>query len=706
MSRNYLKVMSLASILILLCVQIANANDLNNVKGGDFEISYHEPVPPINLLRKPFDPSSPDGEGPSWEWVLEAFGKLFHFDLQPNDRVIAGLPKGQREKIAETVKLYRGKIQGNEDSWIRLTKIGDEWSGMFWDGEEVYIIDPLHILSPFLRVIPFVGEFKQSIYRLSDTKNLEQFVCGFESTDASGQPPSDFQALSQELQGEVSAEAVGASLNIDLAIVTDPLFAQIQQNSFQTSNDAAVVARVNVADGIYSEQVGVQINLVEILELSDNGSLTSTDSATLLSQFGNFTNSSQFNHPGVAHLFTGRDLNGSVIGRAYLSSLCHDRYGVGINEIRQGGTVGAILFAHELGHNFGAPHDNQSGSACSSTPSGFIMNPFLDRNSQDFSECSIEQMQPEINSASCITDIDSPVSSVTLEADKPSPAQLATVGTVTFTANAMGGSGNYDYRFIVRDPFGVWTEGQDFGNGNIFAWTPPDVGSWAIQVRARNVDSTELWEALTGRIFEVLGNSPVSSVTLDANKPSPAYLATVGTVTFTANAMGGSGNYDYRFIVRDPFGVWTEGQDFGNGNIFAWTPPDVGRWVIQVRARNVGSAALWEALAGRIFDISGGQPVSSVTLNANKPSPAQLATVGTVTFIANAMGGSGNYDYRFIVRDPFGVWTEGQDFGNGNTFAWTPPDVGSWAIQVRARNVGSTVLYDVLDGMVFVILDQ
>ena len=353
-------------------------------------------------------------------------------------------------------------------------------------------------------MIPFVGEFKHGIYRLSDTKNLGQFACGLESTDASGEPLSDFQALSQELQEGVSAEAVGASLNIDLAIVTDPQFAQIQQNSFGTSNDAAVVARINVVDGIYSEQVGVQINLVEILELSNNGSLTSTDSGTLLSQFGDFTNSFQFNHPGVAHLFTGRDLNGSVIGRAYLSSLCHDRYGVGINQITQGGTVGSILFAHELGHNFGAPHDNQSGSACASTPEGFIMNPFLDRDSQEFSECSIEQMQPEINSASCISVIDSPVSSVTLEADKTSPALLATVGTVRFTATATGGTGSYDYQFWVRDLSGTWGVAQAYGNGPTFDWVPPSAGNWYVAVRAKNLGSPALFEADKALAFEII----------------------------------------------------------------------------------------------------------------------------------------------------------------------------------------------------------
>ena len=301
---------------------------------------------------------------------------------------------------------------------------------------------------------------------------------------------------------------------------------------------------------------------------------------------------------------------------------------------------------------------------------------------------------------------DLPVSSVTLAADQASPAPLATVGTVTFTASAGGGGGDYDYRFLIRDPSGVWTEGQDYGNGDSFAWTPPDVGRWAIQARARNVGSSALYDALAGRIFEVLTDPPVSSVTLVADQASPAPLVTVGTVTFTASAGGGGGDYDYRFLIRDPSGVWTEGQDYGNGDSFAWTPPDVGRWAIQARARNVGSSALYDALAGRIFEVLTDPPVSSVTLVADQASPAPLATVGTVTFTASAGGGGGDYDYRFLIRDPSGVWTEGQDYGNGDSFAWTPPYAGRWGIQVRTKNVGSTVRWDVLDGGVWVIHDQ
>ena len=700
MNREYTKIWFLLIIFILLFIHGAQAggSEIQTVQGGEFEISHHELLPPINLVRKSLEPLRPDTERPQWEWVLESFGKNFQFDLESNDRLIGGLPKEQRERIAETVKLYRGKLQGNEDSWIRLTRIGDEWSGMFWDGEEIYIIDPITTLTPFLKIFPFIGEFKHGIYRLSDTRNLAQFACGVEGNEPPSDTLSDFQALSQELEEAVSVEAAGASLNIDLAIVTDPLFAQVQENSFNTSNDAAVVARVNVVDGIYSSQVGVQINLVQILELSSNGSLTSTDSGTLLTQFGNFTNSSSFNHPGVAHLFTGRNLNGSVIGRAYLSSLCSPRYGVGINEIRQGGTIGSVLFAHELGHNFGSPHDNQSGSTCASTPGTFIMSPVIN-NSQEFSECSIEQMQPEINSSSCITAInpDRPVSSVTLDADKTSPAPLATVGTVQWTATASGGSGSSEYQFWLRGPSGPWAMVQAYGPDNTFDWTPPSAGNWLLAVRARNQGSPAALEADTARFFQVINEAPVTpvtSVSLSANKTSPASLATVGTVQWTATASGGSGSSEYQFWLRDPSGTWAMVQAYGPDNTFGWTPPSAGNWLVAVRARNQGSPAVLEADTARFFQVINEAPVTSVSLSANKTSPASLATVGTVQWTATASGGSGSSEYQFWLRNPSGTWAMVQAYGPDNTFDWTPPSAGNWLVAVRARNQGSPAVLE------------
>ena len=50
----------------------------------------------------------------------------------------------------------------------------------------------------------------------------------------------------------------------------------------------------------------------------------------------------------------------------------------------------AMTFAHEVGHNLGADHDEDSDPAC---PSGFIMSTSGSSQAQpNFSECSISEM--------------------------------------------------------------------------------------------------------------------------------------------------------------------------------------------------------------------------------------------------------------------------------------------------------------------------
>ena len=157
-----------------------------------------------------------------------------------------------------------------------------------------------------------------------------------------------------------------------------------------------MLARVNTVDGIFSGQVGVMIVPTELrLIPAGNDPFTSTDPEILLDQLANYRlNTPQVKAAGLAHLMTGKGLNGDTIGIAFLDSLCDPREGVSLGDSELGDILSALVMAHELGHNFGAPHDGVPG-VCSSTPQSFIMAPMIN-GSGTFSACSISRMQDPI----------------------------------------------------------------------------------------------------------------------------------------------------------------------------------------------------------------------------------------------------------------------------------------------------------------------
>ncbi|HEX2101195.1 MAG TPA: M12 family metallo-peptidase [Candidatus Synoicihabitans sp.] len=75
----------------------------------------------------------------------------------------------------------------------------------------------------------------------------------------------------------------------------------------------------------------------------------------------------------------------------------------------------SLIAAHEIGHNFGAPHDGEANTACASTaPGRFLMSPSINGN-DNFSDCSLGVMRPRAASASCVTAL--PAADIAVEPD-------------------------------------------------------------------------------------------------------------------------------------------------------------------------------------------------------------------------------------------------------------------------------------------------
>jgi hypothetical protein len=385
MKKMRLLIFSLSCLIFPTALVYAQHNE------AKFSVFRSEPLQELRFGPAEQQRQSPDGKSSHVMVSFDAFGQHFELQLESNDRLIANLPKAQKKRLA-AVQLYRGSVVGVANSWVRLTQYSERLSGMIWDGAEMYVIDSSDEVADALTTGPQSNTPYPLIYRLADATFDGQ--CALDPTAT---PLNDYQGLVGHLR-----ELLAATRQLNFAVVADTQFAQ-------TNSDprGAVVARMNVVDGIFSEQVGVHLNVSEIRVLTNNGSLTATSPVTLLGQLGAFASGPGFVNPGLTHLFTGRNLDGSVIGVAFLSSLCSARFGVGLSEIRGTGTAGALTVAHEVGHNFGAPHDNQGGSPCARTTGTFIMNPFLNGSDQ-FSQCSLAQIQPNVTNATCLNSISPP----------------------------------------------------------------------------------------------------------------------------------------------------------------------------------------------------------------------------------------------------------------------------------------------------------
>ncbi len=338
---------------------------------------------------------------------IQAFGRGFGLELSQNTSLLASLPNRQRSRIPAEDLFLKGTLEGIPGSWVRLNRIDGRFSGGFFDGTELYLIDRADGFSDSRAAATPAGP--TIVFRFSD---LDSPVL----IDHGGIKPGGDKKFQGERAayrgfvehlGEVATLQGTTMLALPLTIVSD-----VEFTSRHGGNTASVVAgRINFIDGIYAGQLGIGITLRHHEILSSNGTLTATGASDLLSQFQTFMRNgagSEIPFEGVAHLFTRGRPEGGTAGIAFLGVLCNRSFGYGVDEDLNSDTVSALVLAHELGHNFNAPHDGQN--ACADETFSGIMAPSISSSRQTFSDCSLTEMGEEAASASCLVEpIDSQI---------------------------------------------------------------------------------------------------------------------------------------------------------------------------------------------------------------------------------------------------------------------------------------------------------
>lgn len=325
---------------------------------------------------------------------FEADGLRHTLTLRPNEQM-----ELLTARLGSRVAAYTGQAGPYAGSWAAITRIGNRWSGIWYDGGEYFGVDSAGALAQASPDAATRPPDSLMVFRLRDVLWEDMAL----ENDTLHSPVTGAQLARDLAPLALTFPLDEPQRRLDVAVVGDALLAS------QDGEDAEanLLARLNVIDGLFASQLGVRVaagSVTLYTSREDEPFGRTTNASDLLDEVSAWRHGNAAQRDsGLTHLFTGRNLNGRTVGMAYMDSLCSRRYSTSLSQATTSVSFSALIAAHEIAHVFGAPHDGEEPGACATAPSGFLMAPRIN-GSQQFSQCSLEQMAPQVR-ASCLAPV-------------------------------------------------------------------------------------------------------------------------------------------------------------------------------------------------------------------------------------------------------------------------------------------------------------
>ena len=328
-------------------------------------------------------------------FTLRALGRDLHVLLEPSSlrssrfRMVQGNLYGQRLAFAKRPRTFKGVVLGEKNSTVRLSTGRFGARGCIKTAAGWTFIEPEKDAA--LRAA--------KLHRVYTENELDAHFHGTCAATLTGTAhfghDADEHTL-EELSAKATTSAEPAQLReLEIAIDADFEYFQTHGGDAQAEMESVM----NVVDGIYESELGLTISLVSINIWDDAADpYTHTNADNLLIEMRNYWNANRRNvSRDVVHLFTGKNLDGTVVGLAYLSVICSGTSGYGLSQDLNSEALMPILVAHEIGHNLGANHDSSGSSP------HYVMYPSLGlSNLDEFSATSQADISRFVDRISCL----------------------------------------------------------------------------------------------------------------------------------------------------------------------------------------------------------------------------------------------------------------------------------------------------------------
>jgi Metallo-peptidase family M12 len=259
---------------------------------------------------------------------------------------------------------------------------------------------------------------------------------------------------------------------VSISTYADPEFAFYKGSS---TNDE-IASYINTAEALYERQLGIRFRISEQFIFD-----SSTPEVVPGEILGVFRERIGKRSTNVQYIFTGKDMTGTTVGIAYVGSVCYDsNYAQGVVQLY--GDLTPNIFAHELGHTLGSPHDTASpGSIMYPTIS--FGDPYFSAKSLDdiskflsvYGSClSSEQLPPSLNQAKLTITRSAKsriVVSLKSQYETPIPNKMIRIqarGRTFYVKTNASGQGS----LTVRSWSGklVWVYAESVDNSNVYAY--------------------------------------------------------------------------------------------------------------------------------------------------------------------------------------------------------------------------------------------
>ncbi|MGI9296253.1 MAG: hypothetical protein ACR2PS_19895, partial [Pseudomonadales bacterium] len=248
-------------------------------------------------------------------------GHQYAIELQENSALIAKLGVSA---IDQQGRHFRGRLAQQANSWVRLSEVDGEWSGIVSLAGEKYLIEdaPSDVDGTLAahhkqRAGTHVLAAKPAVELAAEDAQCAVEAAGEGLQQKTHSALSAPKAQAVEFSSLCATTINGICIFAEVEFVFDLEFQQLLGDSAQST----ATAIVNMAEGFYESDFGIGFDAITMQFLNARVFSPSTDARTLLDDLSSKKRTGQLsfvkNPHALMHPVTGRTFNGETAGIAF-----------------------------------------------------------------------------------------------------------------------------------------------------------------------------------------------------------------------------------------------------------------------------------------------------------------------------------------------------------------------------------------------------